>query len=297
MANIAAVADFLQLTVNGFAVGSIIAISAVGLTLVYGILKIVNFAHGDYLTFGAYMALIANTVWDLPLVIAAVFGLLATATLAIVLEFGMWRPMRARHAGVTSLFLTSIGLALVLRHVILMIWGGRGQEYRESFNTSYDLGLVRISLDRIVVISVAFTLIIFVGLFLSRTLIGTAMRALSDNRDLASVSGIDPDRIIAYTWILAGSLAGLSGMLLAVFQSSMTPSSGWFLLLPIFAAVTLGGVGSAYGALAAGLMLGLVMEYSTTIVPATYKDTIAFGVMILALLIRPQGLFGKARTL
>jgi neutral amino acid transport system permease protein len=291
------VARFLQLTVNGLAEGSIIAISAVGLTLVYGILKIVNFAHGDYLTFGAYMALVADRGWHTGLVPAAFFALVMTVSLAVALELGLWRPMRGRGAGLTSLFLTSIGLALVLRHAILLFWGGRPQSFVEELDRTYDLGLFRISLDRIVVIVIAFIVIIGVGYFLSRTRIGTAMRAISDNRDLAAVSGIDPDRIITYTWILAGMLAGLGGMLLAIFQSSMTPNSGWFLLLPIFAAVVLGGVGSAYGALGAGLMLGFVMEYSSYVVPFQYKVAVAFVIMILTLLVRPQGLFGKARTL
>src|SRR5205807_9543503 len=105
-----------------------------------------------------------------------------------------------------------------------------------------------------------------------------------------------PDRIVLYTWILAGALAGLAGVLLAIYQSALTPNSGWFLLLPIFAAVVLGGVGSAYGALAAGIVLGLVMEYSSYVVPFTYKTAVAFGVMIAALLLRPQGLFGRARA-
>jgi neutral amino acid transport system permease protein len=291
------VARFLQLTVNGLAEGSIIAIAAVGLTLVYGILKIVNFAHGDYLTFGAYMALIADKAWHLGLAPAALFAIAMTVALSVFLEMGLWRPMRTRGAGVTSLFLTSIGLALVLRHAILLVWGGSPRSFLEGLDHSYDLHLFRISQDRIVVIVIAFIVIVMVGLFLSRTRIGTAMRAISDNRDLASVSGIDPNRIITYTWILCGTLAGLSGMLLAVYQSSMTPDSGWFLLLPIFAAVVLGGVGSAYGALGAGLILGFVMEYSSYVVPFQYKVAIAFLVMILTLLVRPQGLFGKARTL
>jgi neutral amino acid transport system permease protein len=220
-----------------------------------------------------------------------------TIVLAVVLELGLWRPMRSRGAGLTSLFLTSIGLALVLRHVILLGAGGNPRSFVEGLDTSYDLHLFRISLDRIFVIAIAFVFIIAVGLFLSRTRIGTAMRAISDNRDLAAVSGIDPNRIIMYTWMLAGGLAGIAGMLLAVFQSSMTPDSGWFLLLPIFAAVVLGGVGSAYGALGAGLLLGFVMEYSGYLFPFTYKVAVAFIVMIVTLLFRPQGLFGKARTL
>lgn len=289
--------EFLQLTVNGLVVGSIIAISAVGLTLVYGILKIVNFAHGDYLTFGAYMAFVVNVTWGLHPVVAAAFAVATTVALAVALEHALWRPMRRRGAGVTSLFLTSIGLALVLRNTILAYWGTTPFRYRVDVFQSYDAGLFRISRNQITVIGVAFTLIIGLGMFLARSRVGKAMRALSDNVALASVSGIDTDRIVTYTWILAGGLAGLSGMLLAILQASLTPNSGWHLLLPIFAAVVLGGVGSAYGALAGGVVIGLVTEWSSLVLPFTYKTAAAFAVMILALLLRPQGILGKARVL
>lgn len=286
-----------QLVVNGLVVGSIIAVGAVGLTMVYGLLKLVNFAHGDYLTFGAYMAFVANVTWDLHPLIAAAFAVVMTVVLAVGLEFGLWRPMRGRGAGLTSLFLTSIGLALVLRHAILWFWGTTPFRYRVDVFQSYDLGLFRISLNKIIVLVVAAVVIAGLGLFLSRTRLGKATRALADNVDLAAVSGIDTNRIIVYTWVLAGGLAGLAGMLLAVLQASLTPNTGWFFLLPMFAAVVLGGVGSAYGALAGGLAIGLVMETSGLFIPFVYKNAIAFGVMIVALLVRPQGLLGRARVL
>lgn len=287
----------LQLTVNGLAAGSIFAISAAGLTLVYGILKIVNFAHGDYLTFGAYMAFVANVFWGMPALVAVLFGVLVTTAMAVALEYGLWRPMRGRGAGLTSLFLTSIGLALVMRNAILLFASGSPRSLGFELNRTFVVGGVRISSASAAVILSAVVIIAAVGLFLARTRTGKSMRAIADNIDLASVSGIDPNRVVTQTWLLAGGLAGLAGILLAIFQSQMTPSSGWFILLPIFAAVVLGGVGSAYGALTAGLVLGLVMELSTYVVPFTYKNAVAFGVMILALLIRPQGLFGKARVL
>ena len=288
--------QFVQLTVNGFVAGSIIAVGAVGLTLVYGILRIVNFAHGDYLTFGAYMAFVANVTWGLHPAFAAANAVVLTAALAVGLEFILWRPMRRRGAGVTSLFLTSIGLALVLRNAIQFVWGTTPFRYRINVFQSYDLGLFRISQNQITVLASAVVLIAGVGVFLSRTRTGKAMRALADSVDLAAVSGIDTNRIVTWTWVLAGSLAGLAGMLLAILQASLNPNSGFNALLPMFAAVILGGVGSAYGALAGGIVIGLATELSTIAVPFQYKEAIAFGVMILALLFRPQGLFGRARV-
>lgn len=289
--------EFLQLTVNGIVIGAIIAIAAVGLTLIYGILRIVNFAHGDYLTFGAYMALVVNVTWAMHPVVAAAFAVVATVVLSLSLEFVLWRPLRARGAGLTSLFLTSIGLALVLRHAIQWRFGTRPFRYRVDVFQTYDLGVIRVSRNQLTALAVALVLIVATAWFLSRTRTGKAMRALADNVDLARVSGIDTDRIVVYTWVVAGGLAGLAGVLLAVLQASLTPNTGWFLLLPIFAAVILGGVGSAYGALAGGLAIGLAMEWSSLILPFTYKTAAAFAVMILALMVRPQGLLGRARVL
>jgi neutral amino acid transport system permease protein len=294
--------ELLQLTANGLVTGSIIALAAIGLSLVYGILKIVNFAHGDYLTFGAFMAFVVNVTWGGSMVFAVLFAMAATAFLGIALELTLWRPIRRKGAGLVSLFIVSIGLALVLRNSLLLNWGGGPRRYDVDVFQVYELGPIRLSLSQILVIAVAFTAIVLVGLALARTRLGKAMRALSDNRDLASVSGIDTDRITAYTWVLGAGLAGLGGVLQGLVQNAFTPNMGFQLLLPIFAAVILGGVGSAYGALAGGVALGLMMELSTwSLLPAdgvdpVYKPVVAFGALIAVLIFRPQGVFGKART-
>lgn len=294
--------ELLQLMANGLVTGSIIAIAAIGLSLVYGILKIVNFAHGEYLVFGAYMALVVNVTWGGHMILAAVFAMVMTALLGIVLEFGLWRPIRRKGAGIVSLFIVSIGLALVLRNSILLWQGGAPRRYDVDVFQVYELGPIRLSLSQIVVIIVASIAIVAVGLLLARTTLGKAMRALSDSRDLAAVSGIDTDRITVHTWILGSALAGLGGVLQGLVQNAFEPNMGFRLLLLIFAAVILGGVGSAYGALVGGLALGLMMEVSTwSSLPAggvdsVYKPVVAFVVLILVLIFRPQGIFGRART-
>ena len=295
--------ELLQLIANGLVTGSIIAIAAIGLSLVYGILKIVNFAHGEYLVFGAYMALVVNVTWGGHMIIAAVFAMVMTALLGIALEFGLWRPIRRKGAGIVSLFIVSIGLALVLRNSILLWQGGAPRRYDVDVFQVYELGPIRLSLSQIVVIVVASIAIVAVGLLLARTTLGKAMRALSDSRDLAAVSGIDTDRITAHTWILGSALAGLGGVLQGLVQNAFEPNMGFRLLLLIFAAVILGGVGSAYGALVGGLALGLMMEISTwSALPAdgvdsVYKPVVAFVVLITVLIFRPQGIFGRARTI
>ena len=293
--------ELLQLLANGLVTGSIISIGAIGLTLVYGILRIVNFAHGEYLTFGAFMAFLVNVTWGGHMVAAITFAIALTALLGVTLEFVLWRPMRNKGAGIISLFITSIGLALVVRHLIFMEWGGQPRRYNVNVFQVYDLGIFRLSLSQVVAIALAFSAIFLVGLMLARTRLGKSMRALSDNPGLASVAGIDVDRVIVYTWILGAGLAGLGGVLQGLVQTSFNPNMGFTLLLPIFAAVILGGIGSAYGALAAGVLLGLVMELSTWDalaggIRAVYKPAVAFALLILILLVRPQGVLGKART-
>lgn len=294
--------EFLQLLVNGLVTGSIIAISAVGLTFMFGILGVVNFAYGDYLTFGAYMALVANVTLGWPILPSAIFAMVGTAALGLGLEFILWAPMRRRRATTVSLFITSIGLALVLRDVILLIWGAGGQRYNVDVFQVYDLGIVRLSASQLAAIGIATPTIILVGVMLARTRLGKAMRALGDDRSLAAISGINVDRIAKATWIVASALAGLSGLLIGLVQASFDPNTGFTLLLPIFAAVILGGVGSAYGALVGGLVLGVAMELSTWSgflggLDTVFKPVVAFVVLIVVLLVRPQGVFGKARLL
>ena len=294
--------ELLQLVANGLVTGSILAIAAVGVSLVYGILRIVNFAQGEYLVFGAYVALAVNVGWGGDIVVAALAAVLLTAALAAGLEFALWRPLRRKHAGVFSLFIAAIGLALVLRHVLFLVADARPRRYGVDVFQVYELGPVRFSQSQVVAVAIAAAAIVFVGLMLARTGLGKAMRAISDNSSLAAVAGIDVDRTVVLTWIVAGGLAGIAGLLQALVLNAFTPNFGFTLLLPIFAAVVLGGIGSAYGALVGGLVLGLVTEVSSWSAlaggaPPVYKPVVAFGVLILVLLIRPQGVFGKARVL
>jgi len=287
--------DTAQTSLNGLSYGAIYALGAVGLTLVYGILKLVNFAHGDFLTFGAYMAFLVNVTWELPFVLGVVMAVVATAALGLLLERIMWRPMRGKGAGMLQLLLMSIGLALVLRNVIQYIWGSELRQLNvDVFSTVSLLGL-RIGRTELIVVVIGVVVLLAVGLLLRFSLLGKQMRAVSDSIDLAETSGIDTGRVITYTWLLAGGLAGLAGALIGAI-TNVKPELGFELLLPIFAVVVLGGIGNAFGALSAGIVLGLVIEWSTLIIDARWKLAIGFVVLILALMIRPQGIFGKARA-
>jgi branched-subunit amino acid ABC-type transport system permease component len=291
---------FLQLLANGLVTGAVYAIAAVGVSLVYGILRLVHFAYGDVMTFGAFVALTFNTTLGLGIALSTVVAMAATAVLSVGLDVVLWRPLRARRAGFMSLFLASIGLALVLRQVVFLAWGPQPRAYDVDPYKVYTLGSVRLSGAQAIAIVVAVVAIVLVGLLLAFTTLGRTMRAVADDRALAAIAGIDTGRVVLATWVLAGLLAGLAGVLAGLVQSTFDPNFGFTLLLPVFAAVVLGGIGSAYGALAGGLLLGVVTELSTWEslaggVDPVYKPVVAFGVLILVLLARPQGLLGRAR--
>jgi branched-subunit amino acid ABC-type transport system permease component len=292
---------FLQLVANGLVTGSVIAIAAAGVSLVYGILRLVNFAYGDFMAFGALAAYAFNGPLGLGMIPSTLLGMLATAVLSLVLDVVLWRPLRARRAGFMSLFLASIGLALVLRQVLLLAYGPQPQTYKVDQFKVYVIGSVRLSEPQFITIIGAAAAILALGVFLARSTLGRTMRALADDRALAAIAGIRVGRVITYTWIISGLLAGLAGVFAGLVQSSFDPNFGFQLLLPVFAAVVLGGIGSAYGALAGGLVLGLAMELSTWTsllggVNPVYKPVVAFGILIVALMVRPQGLFGRARV-
>jgi neutral amino acid transport system permease protein len=288
--------DTAQTGLNGLALGSVYAIGAVGLTLVYGILKLVNFAHGDFLTFGAYMAFLVNVTWGGPIVVAALFAVVMTALLGVLFERLMWGPMRARKAGLLQLLLMSIGLAFLIRYSIQYAWGSEIRALNvDRFAVVEFLGL-RIGRTEMVVILVGLAVLLAVGAMLRYTLLGKRMRALADNLDLAETSGIDTSRVILYTWLFAGGLAGLAGVL-AGAVTDVRPELGFGLLLAIFAAVVLGGIGDVFGALAAGIVLGLLIEWSTLFIDFRWKIAVGFAVLIIVLIVRPQGIFGRARAI
>jgi branched-subunit amino acid ABC-type transport system permease component len=291
----------LQLLANGLVTGSVYAIAAVGVSVVYGILRLVNFAYGDFMAYGALIAYVCNVPAGLGIVPSALIAMVATAALSVVLDLVLWRPLRARRAGFMSLFLASIGLALVLRQSLLLAAGPQPRAYSVDVYKVYVVGSVRLSQAQFVTIIVAAGAIVLIGLFLARTTLGRTLRALADDRSLAAVAGVNVGRAIAWTWIISGLLAGLAGVLAGLVQATFDPNFGFQLLLPIFAAVVLGGIGSAYGALAGGLVLGVATELSTWPpllggVDPVYKPVVAFAVLAAALLVRPQGLFGRARV-
>jgi neutral amino acid transport system permease protein len=292
---------FLQLLANGLVTGSVYAIAALGVSLIYGILRLVNFAYGDMMAFAALITYGVNGPLHQSMILATLAGMGATALLALLIDFVLWRPLRARRAGFMSLFLASIGLALVLRQSLLLFGSAQPRTYRVNPYRVFVLGNVRLSEAQVIAIAGAAAAIVVAGLFLAYTTTGRVLRAMADDRALAAVAGIDVGRSIRVAWVISGLLAGLAGVLAALVEYSFDPNFGFQLLLPVFAAVVLGGIGSAYGALAGGLVLGVAQEVSTWSgfaggVNPVYKPVVAFAVLALALMLRPQGLFGQARV-
>ena len=286
--------ELAQATINGLVSGSYFALGAAGLTLVYGVLKLVNFAQGEFLTFGAYMALFAQSAFGVPLAVALPFAFAATALLALALELVMWRPMRRRGAGVFQLLLMALGLAFVIRNAIQLIAGTEPRKLNANVTASIRFGGLHVGRTELWVVLFAFAVLIALALMLGKTRLGMHIRALSDNAELAETTGIDTGRIIIYTWVLAGGLAGLSGVVYGASIGVITPNLGFGIVLSLFAAVIIGGIGDAYGALAGGILIGLVQEWSTLVVPVNLKVAVGFGAMIAVLILRPQGIFGRA---
>jgi neutral amino acid transport system permease protein len=282
-----------QLIVNGIALGSIIALGAVGLTLTYGILRLSNFAHGDLMTLGAFVAWMLNmspvpilhNIW-----VSMLIGIIATVVLALLAEVVLWKRMRRVRATATTLVIISIGLALFLRNVILLIWGSEAKHYNLPVSEAIDLFGIKFKFYNLVVLGLAIVAIAGLHFILQNTKIGKAMRAVADDIDLARVTGINVEQVVLWTWIIAASLTGLGGQMYGLV-TSVRPDMGWFLIMPMFAAVTLGGIGNPYGAIVGAFIIGIAQEVSVPIVGSQYKLAIALILMVLTLLFRPQGLF------
>ena len=287
----------LQLVVYGLISGSILALGAIGLSLIYSILNFANFAHGDMMALGAYLALFFKVGLALPMWLAFPLAMLCTAVIAVGLDRAWFRPLRQRGAGAVILAISSLGLAIILRSLIRLLWSPQAQYYSRAIHFPFTVPLleVRVNTQQLLIMTIALVLVVLVSFFLQRTRLGKAMRATSDNFQLALVSGIDTERVILWTWLLGASLAAAGGILLGM-SVRLQPIMGWDLLLPIFAATILGSIGSAYGAMLGGVLMGLAEEVSTPFIPSEYKGAVSLMLLVLVLLIRPQGLFGGARS-
>ena len=280
--------------VYGLNFGLMLGLASIGLSLVFGTTGLSNFAHAEMVTFGALAAFFVGAVLNAPIWIAIPAAILISGALGWGLDAGLWRPLRRRNLGLVQLMIVSIGLSLAARYVFQYFVGGNTEQL-----PGFDAPKVKVfgatSLSSIDIISMALSVLVIIGfamwLIYSRT--GKATRAISDNPDLAAASGIDVEKVIRVVWILAAGLAGLAGVLWAYFRPGIKWDMGAQILLLIFAAVTLGGLGTAFGALFGSLIVGLLVEVSSLFIPADLKYVGALVVLIVILLVRPQGILGR----
>ena len=278
----------------GLITASVLALAAVGLSLQFGVTNYINFAYGEFLTVGAYLAWMLNRTLGLNIWIAMVIAVLLMGVLAVLLNQFLLRPFTRKGVPLLFLLVVTFGLSLFLTNLILAIWGPDFKSLNLPREIPHVIGPFLFTTSQLIIIAVAVAAMGAVHLLLTRTEIGKAMRAMSDSADLAQVSGIDTDRITSFTWLLSGGLAGLAGIVLAINITSFQPSFGGEFLFVIFAAVILGGVGSPYGAMLGAVIIGLTTEMSAVLINSAYKNDVAFGLLILTLLLRPQGIIRMA---
>lgn len=287
-----------QLTIRLFAglnLGLLLAVAAIGISLIFGTTGLNNFAHGELVSFGALFGWLTAVVFNLPLILAGVITILASAAFGYFQDALLWKPLRNRRVGLNQMMIVSIGLAIVVRYLLLIFFGGETKVLSGSFE-SVKIGPIDTTVTSLAAMGLAVVTLAAVALFLTRTRIGKATRAVSDNSALAAASGIDVERIIRIVWVVAGGLTGLSGLLYGLqFQASWLTGSQILLLL--FAAVTLGGLGTALGATVGALIIGFVVELSSLVLPVDLKYAAALVILILVLLVRPQGVLGKKQRI
>ena len=301
----------LELIVYGIILGSVIALGSVGLTLIWGITDLFNCAHGDQITAGAYIALLFASLfgsveflqakvgpfsftWSL--ILAFIPAIILSIALAILIDRWVYKSLRRLGATSITGFIASIGVAWALRGLIYILWGADYHFYTPGLRPMLFLPLgVKLRTDEIFIMVVAWAAVAVVYIFLMRTKMGKALRALADNPELARIAGINTDRMIVWAWGIAATLIAIAGILYGI-ETQLRPEMGWIFLLPLFAAIILGGQGSITGALAGGLVMGVAQQVSTAWLLPTYKPAVAFLIMILVLLFRPQGIFGRRQV-
>jgi len=283
-----------QLVVDGLLFGLTIALGAMGLNLIFGTTGLTNFSHGELLTYGAFTAWTLNYLVGLNMLIAVPLSLVISAFLwGWAQNRYLWKPLRRRGTGLMAMMIVSIGLALTLRYSALAIFGGSPRNYNQyAAQPGLDIFGVAITPKALIMAIIAIITLAIVLFWLKNSKIGKATRAVRDNPDLASATGINVEKVISYVWTLGGFLAALAGITVGINQD-VSWRMGQILLLIMFASVTLGGLGTIYGALVGAITIGVLIQLSTLVLPTELKTVSALFVMIAILLFRPQGILGK----
>jgi len=274
----------------GIITASVLALASVGLTLQFGVTNFVNFAYGEFLTIGAYLAYVFNHVFDINIWLAMFIAALLTAIISVIINRVVIQPFVRRKAPLIILLVVTIGLSLFLENGIQAIWGPSFKQYTAQPGSTIQLGSLVFTVQQLIIIAIALVVLIAVHFMLKFSKVGKAMRAMSDNMELASISGIPTKRITNFAWLISGFMAGLAGVVLAINVNNFTPALGTEFLFIIFAAVILGGIGRPYGAMIGAVIIGIAMEVSASFMDSAYKTVVAFVILVILLLFRPQGI-------
>ncbi|MEN3345712.1 MAG: branched-chain amino acid transport system permease protein [Arthrobacter sp.] len=285
--------NLLNRLVAGLSFGLLLALASVGLSLIFGTTGLTNFAHGEMVTLGAVLVFAFNAM-NLPFWLAILLAVLGGGLFGYVQDAGLWKPLRRRGTGLVPMMIVSIGLALAVRYVIQFFFGGATQQLPFAQSSEIQIGPVSISPNNLWSLVISVVVIALLGIVLLKTRLGKATRAVADNPALAAASGIDVDSVIRIVWVVGGMLAALGGILWAYYRPGVTFDMGSQILLLIFAGVTLGGLGTVWGALVGSVIVGIFVELTTVFgLAADLKYVGALFIMIVVLLFRPQGILGR----
>ena len=286
---------FLDNLVNGISLGSIYAIIALGYTMVYGIAKMLNFAHGDVIMVGAYVAFCALQYWNLPPVVALLMSMIVCTVLGVVIEGFAYRPLRK--ATSLAVLITAIGMSYLLQNLALMIWGANPKNFPKSMISIPTISLfggdLKIAGSTLITILANIVIMVVLTAFTSRTKLGKAMRCVSEDRGAAELMGINVNRTISLTFAIGSALAAVAGILLCSSYPILQPTTGSMPGIKAFTAAVFGGIGSIPGAMLGGILLGVIEIFSKAYISTDLGDAIVFAVLIIVLLVKPTGLLGK----
>ena len=284
--------QILQQLVNGISLGSIYALIALGYTMIYGIIKLINFAHGDVYMVGAYTGFFAVTFAGFPLWAAIIAAMVVTGILGVLIERIAYKPLR--NAPKISVLITAIGVSFFLEYTSMYFVSPTPRTFPDLFgDVAWSIGPLVVNGQQVLILALTFVLMLILTYIVQRTKMGKAMRAASFDTETAQLMGIDADKVISFTFCVGSALAAVAGMLVGVYYNSIDPLMGIMPGLKAFIAAVLGGIGILPGAVAGGLILGIVEAFVSGFISSTFRDAAAFAILILVLLIRPTGLFGK----
>lgn len=286
---------FWQQLINGLTIGLVYALTALGFTLVYSVLRIVNFAHGSMYMVGAFFGLTLAKLLHANLFFALIGSMLLTSLLGLVVDQLAFAPIRG--ASSYAAFLSSLGVSIALTIIVQMIWGTAVQSFPPTFqNRSYVLGSVSVSSMQVVILIVAVILLAALYIWVQHTPVGLAMRAVAHSLDVSRLMGVNPSTIIRWAMAVSGALAAAAGMLVSVYYDAVMPSIGYVAGLKAFTAAVVGGIGSIPGSVLGGILLGVAESLAASYISSGYKDAIAFTLLVVVLLARPNGLLGRSAT-